>query len=309
MKTQSLTSRALCAVLRAVFHSRFVQGNKLSDNAAKIDKNIKSRYKPSSDFVFTRHKCKNCFYEKLTPKSTQSETVILMIHGGSFKIGLNDKYRRLAEKYSRMFGDATIINADYRIFPQYEHPCQLYDIADIYLELLNQGIDNKNIIFLGDSAGANLAVTTTLYLRDNAQPLPLHVVCFSLWADMTSSGESRIKNAYLDPFGGIARHKAIEDNWEYLHRISAYAVNADRESPYLSPVFASFHSFPKTTLVCGGAEMDESDNDRVYAKIKAEGIDVALYKFEGMFHCFQLIGFLPESKTAYKKVIERIKEK
>lgn len=53
--------------------------------------------------------------------------------------------------------------------------------------------------------------------------------------------------------------------------------------------------------------MDESDNDRVYEKLKENNIDVKLFKYEGMFHCFQMMSFLPESRDAYRKVFERIR--
>ncbi len=279
----------------------------MSDKAGKKTKNIKSHYRPSKNFTISRIKCNNCHYEILKNKNCNTDKVIFMIHGGSFKVKLIDTYRRIAEKYSKLLDGATVINVDYRVFPQYEHPAQLHDTKDVYLELLNKGIKPENIVFIGDSAGANLAVTTTLWLRDNNYPLPSHIVCFSLWADMTSSGESRVKNAYLDPFGGIAKNKSIEENWNYLHRISAYAKNIDRISPYVSPVFAEFNDFPPVTLVCGSAEMDESDNDRVFAKMKKENINVELFKYDGMFHCFQMMSFLPESRNAYKRVFERIR--
>lgn len=304
---QSVTSRIFCACLRGIFHSPFVDNANMSNKAGSKSKDIKSHYKPSKNFTLEKCELKNCSYEILKHKDCHTQKVLLMLHGGSFKVKLVDMYRRLAEKYSTLLDGATVINVDYRIFPQYEHPAQLYDVKDVYIDLLEKGIKPENIIFIGDSAGANLAVTTTLWLRDNSYPLPSQVVCFSLWADMTSSGESRVKNAYLDPFGGIAKHKSIEDNWDYLHRISAYAQNLDRENPYVSPVFADFNNFPPTTLVCGGAEMDESDNDRVYEKMRTSGVDIELYKYDGMFHCFQLMSFLPESRDAYKKVFNRIR--
>ena len=279
----------------------------MSDKAGNKTKNIKSHYKPSKNFTLEKCRLENSSYEILKNKNCNTEKVILMLHGGSFKVKLIDMYRKLAEKYSKLLDGATVINVDYRTFPQYEHPAQLSDTKDVYLELLEKGIQPENIIFIGDSAGANLAVTTTLWLRDNFYPLPSQIVCFSLWADMTSSGESRVKNAYLDPFGGIAKNKSIEENWDYLHRISAYAKNIDRTSPYVSPVFAEFNDFPPVTLVCGSAEMDESDNDRVFAKMKEENIDVELLKYDGMFHCFQMMSFLPESRDAYKRVFERIR--
>ena len=82
--------------------------------------------------------------------------------------------------------------------------------------------------------------------------------------------------------------------------------NLDRTDPYISPLFGSFEGFPPVTLVCGTAELDESDSDRVYEKMKSAGVDVKLYKFKGMCHCFQLFSFLPESKRAYSIVKQRI---
>lgn len=303
---QAISSRIFCAVLCAVFHSPLFDNTKISDNAGKTTKKIKTRYKPSNDFVFSRHICGEAAYEKLVCKNSKTDTVILHIHGGSFKVKLIDMYRKLAEKYSKMFDGATVISVDYRTFPEHCFPAQTEDVISVYKEITEQGVLPENIIVIGDSAGATLALTTALWLRDNNYSLPNDIVCFSLWGDATSSGESRVKNAYKDPFSGISKRKKIEGNMGYLRRISKYAENLDRKNPYVSPCFGNFERFPRVTLVCGGAEMDESDNDTVYEKMKSAGVDVALYKFEGMFHDFQFFSFLPESKLAFKKVIERI---
>ena len=305
---QSLISKIFMGALRLVFHSPLSDSSKLSDNAAKLTKDKKSRYKPKKNFIYTKHSVEDAKYEKIINKNSQTEKVILMIHGGGFKIELNDFYRRLAEKYSNTFCGATVISADYGRFPEHQLPSQMHDVVKIYLHLLDEGINSSDIIVIGDSAGATLAMTSSLWLRDNGYPLPNHIVCFSLWADATSSGESRITNAYTDPFYGIAKHKKIEDNLHLLRRISKYVLNVDRTSPYISPLFGSFENFPKVTLICGTAELDESDNDRVFEKMKNANVDVKLQKYEGMCHCFQLFPFLPESKTAYNLVKERIME-
>lgn len=305
---QSLTSKIFMNILRFIFHSPLFDSSKLSDNASKLVKDKKSHYRPSKDFVFSRVKCGNAFYERIEYQNKKSNKIILYIHGGGFKAPLIDTYRRLAEKYSRMFGGATLINADYRLYPQYELPAQMFDIAGIYLQLLNDGVNADDVIVMGDSAGANLALTSCLWLRDNGYPLPSHIVCFSLWGDATSSGSSRIKNAYSDPFYGIPRKAKIEDNLNLLRRISKYVQNLDRTNPYISPCFASFEGFKKVTLICGTAELDESDNDRVYEKMNNIGVDVELHKFDGMCHDFQLFSFLPESKKASGIVKNRIED-
>ncbi len=305
---QSLTSKLFMSILRLIFHSPLSDSSKLSDNAAKLTKDKKSKYMPSKNFTYTKHTIDGIKYEKIINLNCKTEKVILMIHGGGFKIELNDFYRRLAEKYSNMFCGATVINVDYGRFPEHQLPSQMHDVVKTYLNLLEEGIKNSDIVFVGDSAGATLALASSLWLRDNKHPLPGHIVCFSLWADATSSGESRIKNAYSDPFYGIAKRKKIEDNLHLLRRISKYVLNVDRTDPYISPLFGSFEKFPKVTLICGTAELDESDNDRVFAKMKDANVDAELYKFEGMCHCFQLFSFLPESKIAYQLVKKRIME-
>ncbi|MBQ8762704.1 MAG: alpha/beta hydrolase fold domain-containing protein [Clostridia bacterium] len=299
---QSMMSKVFMKLLRFIFHSPLSDSSKLSDNASKLVKNKKSKYKPSKGFIRTVHNG----YEKLESLKCKTDKVVLLIHGGGFKIRLIDSYRRLAEKYSRMLNGATVINVDYKPFPQYQLPSQMHDVASVYLQILKQGTNPENIIIIGDSAGANLALTSSLWLRDNGYPLPCHIVCFSLWGDATASGESRIKNAYTDPFYGISKKEKIEDNLHLLRRISKYALNVDRTNPYISPCFGSFEGFPSVTLVCGTAELDESDNDTVYSKMKKVNVDVELYKFEGMCHDFQLFSFLQESKEAYRKVFKRI---
>ena len=305
---QSLISKIFMSTLRLIFHSPLSDSSKLSDNAAKLTKDKKSKCKPSKNFIHSKHTTDGVKYEKLINRNCKTEKVILMIHGGGFKIELNDFYRRLAEKYSKMFCGATVVNVDYGRFPEHQLPSQMYDVVKVYLHLLDEGINNSDIVIIGDSAGATLAMTSSLWLRDNGYPLPNHIVCFSLWADATSSGDSRITNAYTDPFYGIAKHKKIEDNLHLLRRISKYVLNVDRTDPYISPLFGSFEKFPKVTLICGTAELDESDNDRIYEKLESVGADAELHKFEGMCHCFQLFSFLPESKTAYNLVKSRIME-
>lgn len=305
---QSLTSKVFMSALRLIFHSPLSDSSKLSDNAAKLTKDKKSRYKPSKNFIHRKHIFEGVKYESFINRHSQSQKVIFMIHGGSFKIGLTDMYRRLSEKYSNMLGGAKVISIDYGKYPEHKLPSQMHETVKLYLHLLDKGVKSEDIIVIGDSAGANLALGFSLWIRDKGYPLPSHIACFSLWGDATSSGDSRIKNAYTDPFYGIAKYKKVEDNLHLLRRISKYALDVDRTDPYISPVFGSFESFGKVTLVCGTAELDESDNDRVYEKMKKAGADVKLYKFEGMCHCFQLFPFLPESRVAYEKVKRRIME-
>ena len=155
-----------------IFHSPLSDSSKLSDNAAKLTKDKKSRYKPSKNFTYTKHSVEEVKYEKIINKNCNTEKVILMIHGGGFKIELNDFYRRLAEKYSKMFCGATVINVDYGRFPEHQLPSQMHDVVKVYLHLIDEGINN----YLYGTHGAalnikNLIPTITLTLGISAIPV------------------------------------------------------------------------------------------------------------------------------------------
>ena len=305
---QSLRGKVVSALLCAVFHSPLINNAEFSNNAARKTKEYKSHYKPSKDFNYSIQQLNGVNYEILEPKQKGSDKVVLLLHGGSYKVPLVDMYRRLAEKISRTLNYCTVYNLDYRVFPEHKHPAQIEDTVAVFLEMQRQGIEAKNIVFLGDSAGANLALTSTLYMRDNEMTLPSAIVCFSLWGDMTNSGKSIVENCYRDPFGGIARRKKPEDNWEYLHRISAFAKELDRSSPYVSPSFADFTGFPPVTLICGEAEMDRSANETAYENMKKAGVNAELHMFDGMFHDFYLFPFFLETKRSFEIMKNRIIE-
>lgn len=303
---QSLSGKIVSALLCAVFHSPLINNSELSNNAGKKTRKYKSHYKPSKEFRYSVHKLNDVNYETLAPKHKRNDKVVLLLHGGSYKVRLIDMYRRLAEKISRTLEYCTVYNLDYRAFPEYKYPAQIEDTVALFQEMQRQGIEAKNIVFIGDSAGANLTLTSTLYMRDNGIELPSAIVCFSLWGDATNSGKSVVENCYRDPFSGIARRKKVKDNWDYLHRISALAKELDRSSPYVSPSFADFTNFPPVTLFCGEAEMDRTANEMAFENMKKADVDAELHMFDGMFHDFQLFTFFPETKRAFEIMKSRI---
>ena len=67
-----------------------------------------------------------------------------------------------------------LIAVNYRLAPETRFPGALYDAVQAYLYLIDPeygyGLEPKNILIMGDSAGGGLALATMLYLRDYALP-------------------------------------------------------------------------------------------------------------------------------------------
>ncbi len=302
----SLISRVLRSTLCAVLHSPVFDKINLEDTAGDKSKELKTYYRPSKGFTHQRLEFGDISYEKLVNSKCSTEKVVYLIHGGSFTVGLIDMYRKIAEKLSKTFGGATVYSIDYKTYPQYKFPVQLHETAELFLELVNQGVDPKNVIFMGDSAGANLVYTSTMWLRDNNHPLPGALVSFSTWGDMTSSSKSRETNAFKDPFSGMTRNRKVEDSLEKIHGITDFAKADDPKNPYLSPVFGDFTDFPPATMTCSDCEIDIDDNRIICQKLKEAGVDAVLYEFEGQIHDFQFIPLIPEGKQAMELVARRL---
>lgn len=298
----SVPARITSSLLCAVFHSRFIKNENMSANAGAATKNKRSKFKPPKGYALTRTPCGECFIESLIPEIIKTDTVIFHIHGGSFKIKLIDAYRRMALKYSRAAGEAAVYSVDYRTMPEYIFPSQLDDVLRAWNMLLSKGIKPENIIAVGDSSGANLVLAFALKLRDSGKSMPKKLVCFSLWGDMTASGESQERNCHTDPFYGIPRNARFADYEPYFRRRPKYAGENDLLNPYLSPSFADFSGFPPTVFFCGTAEVGESDSDTAFENAVKAGVDSKLYKYDGLFHDFQLLPFLPETKDVFCKL-------
>ena len=236
-----------------------------------------------------------------------SKKVILQLHGGAYIIGLGDGYRKLALKYNVISGGASVLSVDYRIAPEYVFPTALMDALVAWNWLIAQGYKPENIIVVGDSAGGNLALALAEWLRDHNQKLPVAMVLMSPWTDMAAEGESHTTNLYKDPLFGQKLPKKGEPAPKKLLWRPAYAGKTDLHDKYLSPAYADFQQFPSMLIQVGSYEVLESDAEIVASKAKSVGVEVTLTEYEGMFHVFQQIQMLPESKRAWKEVAEFIK--
>ncbi len=234
--------------------------------------------------------------ELLTPPNPHPTRVILRFHGGGYVAGLTDLYRYLAVQESRAAGNARVYLLDYSLAPAAQYPVALNQALTLYRAMLSQNIRPENIVVMGDSAGANLAMSFMLTLRDQKASQPAGVVLISPWAEMRNDLPSRIQNYEKDlilgkgtPMYGIVKTP------NYTGREN-YAV------PYVSPLNGSFAGLSPILLQAGGDELFLSDAAEVYAKAKAEGTDAVLTVYPGFGHDFPLV--MPElraSRSAWKE--------
>lgn len=235
--------------------------------------------------------------EWILPAHATKEKIILYFHGGGYVSGTCRAHRSIVAKFVQRSGIGALL-FEYRLAPEYPFPAALEDALAVYRQLLHQGILPSNIVFVGDSAGGGLCLSTILALRDQEIPLPVAAVSYSPVTDLTCSGESYRTKAKvcLSPEGmgsAVAKH---------------YAGGNDLCLPYISPLYGNLEGLPPLLIHVGGDETLLDDSTRFAEKAQAAGVEVTLKVGEGMFHCYPAMAPLfPEATQAMDEICNFIK--
>jgi epsilon-lactone hydrolase len=218
--------------------------------------------------------------------------VILYFHGGAYALGSINSHRDLLSRLASAT-NLKIVAINYRLAPEHPFPAALEDARTAYRWLLAQGYDSSRIAFAGDSAGGGLAISTLIQLQTAGEALPACAVCISPWTDLTLSGQSVKTKASADP---MLNASLLEIYAKY------YACGAEKHDPLVSPLFGELKDFPPLLIHVGTDEILLDDAQRLFENARNAGVDVTLKTWDQMFHVFQIIPYLPESKQSIEEI-------
>ncbi|MCM1027673.1 MAG: alpha/beta hydrolase [Roseburia sp.] len=204
--------------------------------------------------------------------------IILHCHGGGYSTGSSLYARTLTSKLAASTS-MDVLCFDYRLAPEHPYPAALEDAMKVWNYLMLLGYGARDVILTGDSAGGNLALALSLKLKAEGRLLPRGILLMSPWTDLTSSGESFLAKAEVDPVL----------NREYIQRmIDAYAPGQELTEPLISPLFGSFEGFPSTYIQVGENEILLSDAERLHQAFVKANVSVKMDIYQGMWHVFQM---------------------
>ena len=126
----------------------------------------------------------------LEAPGTETDRVLLFLHGGGFEFGSVRSDGELAARLGGA-GRMRVLFPEYRLAPEHHFPAAIDDVIAAYRWLrADQRLRASSIAVAGDSAGGGLAVGLLVALRDAGEPLPAAAVLMSPTVDLTSSGAS-----------------------------------------------------------------------------------------------------------------------
>jgi acetyl esterase len=220
---------------------------------------------------------------------------LIYFHGGGWILGDLDtedaKLRRLA-----LASGIRIISYNYVLAPEHKFPKPLDDCfvatKSIHENTKSLGLDPNRLAIGGASAGANLALSTAIKLRDEKRSWLRMMLLFYGTYDMVSSPPSR--TLFNEGFGITTEAMDLFFSLYVGEKI-------ERSDPMASPILADLAGLPAAFINAAGLDILRDDSRALAKKMQAVGIEVQLEDVPGVTHGFTL---LAHEVSAARKIID-----
>ena len=226
------------------------------------------------------------------PPGSDPNRILLYIHGGGFILGSPNSVRHLTIAIGQHTG-RRVLSLDYRLAPEHPFPAAVDDVCAAYGWLLDQGIESKDVVVAGESAGAYLALMLLLQARDRGWPLPAGSVCLAPVTDLAYTGQSYYTNAVTDP--------VLADVGVFWWG-DAFLSGQPNDRPETSPFYANLEGLPPLLIQASTSEMLYDDARAFSEKAQASGVDVTFQTWDHTLHAFHYFLELPETQEALGKI-------
>ena len=187
---------------------------------------------------------------------------------------------------------ATIVVHDYPLVPHYTQK-EAFELTDKVYENLLAKYKTETKYFIGDSAGAGLALAFAQLLRNEGRPLPNQIILSAPWLDVTLENPEVMKIDKDDKMLGINGLQMAG---------KAYAGELDTKNYRVSPIYGDFNDLPKISLFIGTHDLFWADAKKLKSKLEKESINFNYYEYPKMFHNWWIAVGMPESKSVIKQV-------
>nr|ACZ16565.1 putative esterase [uncultured bacterium] len=234
----------------------------------------------------------------VTPKELNErwgDRFFVHTHGGAFVFGGGDSALREAVWAAHGLG-VKVVSVDYRRPPLHPFPAAIEDALAVWREVTKDQ-DAAGTALFGTSAGGNIALATTLKLKELGESLPGAVFAGTPATDLENISDTWYTLEGLDPLG--ARDGMLAATFDI------YARGADPSNPLLSPINGDLDGFPPTILISGTRDLLLSDTVRMHRALRKVGVEADLHVYDGQTHADymqNLIRYVPESEDAQREL-------
>ena len=207
---------------------------------------------------------------------------LVYLHGGGWTMFSLDTHDRIMREFAARAG-VVVVGIDYALSPEAKFPFALHQIVDVVRWLqanaTSLNIDAARLAIGGDSAGANLSVATSLFLRDGGEAERLRGMLL-IYGCFTNEVSQQAANEF-GADGNLLTSAEMAAFWDnYL------STPADALNPLASPLRAQLGGLPPAFLMRAQCDVLAEQSTAFAARLRAAGVAAALNEYAGATHSF-----------------------
>jgi acetyl esterase/lipase len=224
------------------------------------------------------------------PATRRGAGHVVYFHGGAYCFEITRYHWALIADVARRTG-ARVTVPIYPLAPEHDFHAIFRMAMETYRAVLGESRASE-VVFMGDSAGGNMAVVLTMMAAQKRLPLPGRQVLISPGLDMTAS-EAMMAAAADDPWLDVPGG---------MEAIRLYCAGLDVADWRISPRHGDLAVLPKTLVFSSTRDLLHSGTLGFVEGARAAGVDVELFVEEGMYHVWPLIETV-EARRARDRIV------
>ncbi|MFK7949508.1 MAG: alpha/beta hydrolase fold domain-containing protein [Saprospiraceae bacterium] len=217
-------------------------------------------------------------------------THLFFLHGGAYIFEAGSIHWAFSQKIlDKIHCRMTLI--DYPLAPEHGYKATFKMVNKTYHSLLEQ-FPNDDFVFIGDSAGAGLAMGFYQQLQlEKATKLPSKIILLSPWLDITMMNPDAKKHEATDYLLTI----------QMLQNAANHYAKGDDQTQYLlSPINGDFTNFPSTIVFYSDSELFYQDCIKLKSIVRHN--DNFIFKeYHNMLHDWPMFP-IPESDRVVEEI-------
>lgn len=227
------------------------------------------------------------------------EKIIIYIHGGAFITEALQSHATYCDNLAYL-NNALVVAPNYPLAPQACYVEAYEMLNNLYAEILNE---KKPIYIFGDSAGGGLALSYTLYLKENNKKLPNKVVAISPWVDLATNNPEIQKQIETDrmlhPYG-----LQVSGKWWAGDLPNNNSNKLELTDYRVSPIFGNYSGFPETLVFSSTYEIFYPDLLKFVDKLKESKVNTTFVELQGFMHVAPIVSYFAE----YSQLLNIVKD-
>lgn len=217
---------------------------------------------------------------------------IIYLHGGCYALQMQSGHWNLTCSIARETG-ANVYVIDYPLIPEHSDG----EASEYVLSYCRHHIETSDnpVILMGDSAGAGLAVSATMMMRDAEIKAPERLILLSPYLDTLCTDSRQIEYQKRDSFLSV----------EGLRKAGRlYIGKLDDDDFRVNPIHGDFRDLPPMIIFTSDRDILHVDSLRLVEILDSLNAEYELYEEHDVMHDWLIIEQLPEAIEA-RKVLYR----